>query len=92
MKCCFPPPGMAISPSNPLATPATGWSFSSRKSRSKGKERRAIEEGVYFNRHLGKYVAYWWLKDEKRKFIIGSYPTYSQALISRDEFLEGMEE
>ena len=90
LKCTYPPPGVVLSPAHPFHIPAT--SHNTERGLPTIKEDkpkpRAIQEGVYYDRHRHGFIAYWWLKQKRKKFIIGCYPSYSQALIARNEFLD----
>lgn len=87
-KCCLPPPGLRLD--GPLSTPATSRCTGERPLKNPDVSRH-IRDGVYFDRHRGKYMAYVWLRAYAERFIIDGYPTYSEALIARAEFLDDMQ-
>lgn len=74
----------------PWAIPATSRCTADRPLKSPDVARH-IKDGVYFDRHRNKYIAYVWLRAYAERFIIDGYPTYSEALIARMEFLDDME-
>ena len=77
---------MCLSPANPYTIPATARSSGAPSVKSRAPS--IYGAGVYYDRHVDGYIAYIRVKSKREKFVIGTYLTYSEALIERLEFLK----